>query len=144
MRGRLCNRIWDLYIKWIRHSRAGAWANSKVRTPVPREGVGSMQNWMNIARRTWNIIVNYFSLSFHSNEGACAKGKGTYFQKNQTSKSKYLGRWGRPCHGRVLAKAKEKILVYNLFQFSFVLLGWGRLCNRKGDLYQKNKSDLQK
>ena len=36
---------------------------------------------MNIERRTVNIIVNYFNLaSFHSDEGACAKGKGTYFK----------------------------------------------------------------
>ena len=36
---------------------------------------------MNIERRTRNSIVNYFNLaSFHSDEGACAKGKGTYFK----------------------------------------------------------------
>ena len=29
----------------------------------------------------------------------------------------------------------KEILVYNLFQFSFLLFGGGRLCNRKGDLY---------
>ena len=32
---------------------------------------------------------------------------------------------------------KKEILVYNLFQFSFLLFGGGHLCNRKGDLYLK-------
>ena len=30
--------------------------------------------------------------------------------------------------------------MYNLFQFSFLLFGWGHLCNRKGDLYLKKNN----
>ena len=71
-------------------------------------------------------------------EDACAIGRGTYLKNKQILDLFFL-----ELSLEIWAWGRKEILAYNLFQFCFLLLGRGRLCNRKGDIYQK-KSDLQK